>query len=489
LPRGYINREHAEVFETVESIEGKLRPEDALKLYEMAYFADGPILEVGCFNGKSTTILALAIQAAGRGVTLHSIDVNPSRCQIAAANVKRFAPKVAARFYTGKSGALLANLDLQPAFVFIDGDHSYRGVHTDLRNVVGKLRPGGFVLLHDYFDARNDDPDEPNYGVRRAADTVLDPDQFAFCGRFGCTALFQKQAAEMSTSTFYFNTADQFAPAPSTPSSEAMLDAVMTALVNYLDLPKYGIDWKDNRYVIPELWMVHPKRRFTYFAHLSIYDFACRFAEGKRVLDVGAGVGYGDYYLVARGARQVWSLEVDERAHRYGLDRYRHDRLQGYLGTVESLAQRGVAPFQFVVCSNAMMHVADYPSALDSIHRLLAPGGLYLQVTPPSGQAKGNPYHVTNFTVPQWRDVLRPWFAEQRYFAHVPLRDRSDTNNQFDFRFEECGHEEMHRLGSISGMILCQKSAVPSFTRRFDLGGVPSVSVVDDETESPQPST
>jgi len=103
-----------------------------------------------------------------------------------------------------------------------------------------------------------------------------------------------------------------------------------------------------------------------------------------------------------------------------------------------------------------MEHIANYKGALDAVKKLLAPNGLYLQVTPPSGQAKGNPYHVTNFTVPEWSEILVDHFSDQRYFAHIPMREREDTNNEFDFKFEECAPTDMGKLGSISGMILCR---------------------------------
>ncbi|MGH7859673.1 MAG: class I SAM-dependent methyltransferase, partial [Candidatus Binatia bacterium] len=59
---------------------GTLRREEALKLYEMAYFAEGDILELGTERGFSTAILARAVRAAratlgGRPIT--SVDRDP----------------------------------------------------------------------------------------------------------------------------------------------------------------------------------------------------------------------------------------------------------------------------------------------------------------------------------------------------------------------------------------------------------------------------
>ena len=65
FPGDYINAAHHR-FATCQQdgglidvgIEGWLLPDDALKLYEMVYFADGDILELGTYKGLSTSIMA-----------------------------------------------------------------------------------------------------------------------------------------------------------------------------------------------------------------------------------------------------------------------------------------------------------------------------------------------------------------------------------------------------------------------------------------------
>lgn len=59
-------------------------------------------------------------------------------------------------------------------FVFIDADHSYEGVVSDIEAWLPKLKPGGLLAGHDY-----DNPDFPKFGVKRAVDE--------FCVRTGLT--------------------------------------------------------------------------------------------------------------------------------------------------------------------------------------------------------------------------------------------------------------------------------------------------------------
>ena len=196
----FINREHAEIMDIVSPVHGQLRPEDAWKLYEMAYFAGGPILEIGCLHGKSTTVLALGIRASGRPTLLISVDVNQEHRDIARENVKRFVPEVVPEFRLGNSSKVVAALDVDLAFAFVDGNHRYLQVRNDLLAVDRHLRPGGFMLLHDYYDSRNyEPPEDPRYGVVRAAREVLDSRKdYLPMGRFGCTALYRKKASRLS---------------------------------------------------------------------------------------------------------------------------------------------------------------------------------------------------------------------------------------------------------------------------------------------------
>src|SRR5450432_1075011 len=55
-------------------IAGWLRREDALKLYELAYYIDGEILELGCYEGLSTTIMARALEDAKKKSGITSVD-------------------------------------------------------------------------------------------------------------------------------------------------------------------------------------------------------------------------------------------------------------------------------------------------------------------------------------------------------------------------------------------------------------------------------
>ncbi len=69
-------------------IPGWLRREDALKLYELAYFTKGDILELGPYNGLSTSILAKAVRNSGQPKQICSVDLDSSYVKATMRNLR-----------------------------------------------------------------------------------------------------------------------------------------------------------------------------------------------------------------------------------------------------------------------------------------------------------------------------------------------------------------------------------------------------------------
>jgi hypothetical protein len=180
-------------------IPGWLRREDALKLYEMGYFADGDILELGCYQGLSTSILAQAVKDSGNQKIIMSVDPE-------ATYLRRTENNLLVRGLTSHTKLIrghriqvcqdLVKVKKQFSFAFIDHLHGYASVLAICQLLDRLLDEGGFCLFHDFNDARNNDPSQKEYGVVRAVSDGLRGDQFQFFGIFGCSALYRKSSTE-----------------------------------------------------------------------------------------------------------------------------------------------------------------------------------------------------------------------------------------------------------------------------------------------------
>ena len=176
------------------TIPGWLRLEDALKLYELAYFAQGDILELGPYHGLSTTILSKAAQHSPYPKHIYTVDLSPdcviqTEKHLRAGNLMQYATPIC-------SDALLAVKQFITdgksfGYIFIDHSHAYQPVYSVCCELKSILNPGGFCLFHDFNDTRNKFGDDPDYGVYQAVVDGLNENAFEFYGVYGCTALYR----------------------------------------------------------------------------------------------------------------------------------------------------------------------------------------------------------------------------------------------------------------------------------------------------------
>lgn len=181
------------VHEDVAAIEGWLEPEASQKLYELGRLAPGPFLEIGTYRGKSAAVLATALHDANRDVAFYSLDIARDDLERAMATL---AERGLARHVTFVHGSVTAFFrafpTFSPRFVFVDGDHSMKGVGRDLAALETRVPVGGLLLFHDLLDRRNDDPQISAYGVPQAIRASWVARDCEFAGWFASAGLYRR---------------------------------------------------------------------------------------------------------------------------------------------------------------------------------------------------------------------------------------------------------------------------------------------------------
>lgn len=175
------------------AIPGWLRREEALKLYELAYFSPGDILELGSYHGLSTTIMSQACFDSGGKKMIYTVDLDPQCIKATLNNLRkqRLTQGVAMIIDDGTSAVRrFADAKKQFSFVFIDHSHKYEHVLAICRELPSIVGPNSMCFFHDFNHAGNKDPKDTNYGVYQAVCDGLDQNQFEFYGLFGGAALF-----------------------------------------------------------------------------------------------------------------------------------------------------------------------------------------------------------------------------------------------------------------------------------------------------------
>jgi predicted O-methyltransferase YrrM len=206
FPNDYIN-DHHKLFTTCPrgrmgidfiidlGIDGYLLPDDALKLYELAYFCKGNILQLGTYKGLSTYIIVMAMDDSNSKGFLDTVDIDENVSTIAQKKITEYSYNAYVNFYVMDAIELCDRKIIERKrydFIFIDHWHGYDATYSAAMRAKKILNPGGFCLFHDYGDPGNADPNHV-YGVYQAAhDAILCDEHFEFYGAFGCTGLFRK---------------------------------------------------------------------------------------------------------------------------------------------------------------------------------------------------------------------------------------------------------------------------------------------------------
>jgi hypothetical protein len=182
-------------------IPGWLRREDALKIYELAHYADGDILEFGTNRGMSTFILANALKKSTRDGEIITMELSRAISDEAKKNlaVRDMADHV--QFAVGDADDSCRKLLSQGrkfGFAFIDHSHAYEHVVKACQRLSELMLPGAFCVFHDYNDGRNSRRTGlgevgNEYGVQAGVADGLNKDHFEFVGVYGCTGVYRRK--------------------------------------------------------------------------------------------------------------------------------------------------------------------------------------------------------------------------------------------------------------------------------------------------------
>jgi hypothetical protein len=213
---GYLNQQHAAWATWPLNAErilqhrifGWLRRADALKLYEMAALCDGDILELGTHQGLSTHIMAAAVEAFGGGRRIESFDLDPNCVARAGENLSVEIARGIVSVEVGEAAAECRRLisdGRRYGFVFVDHSHYYGPMCEICDLLPAIVRPGGFVMFHDFTDPRSAAPaegqSEPDFGVLAACSDRLSLRTFQYLGAYGCSGLFRRVGASWSSTS------------------------------------------------------------------------------------------------------------------------------------------------------------------------------------------------------------------------------------------------------------------------------------------------
>lgn len=156
------------VLERMRPIKGWFSDAEARLLLNVACCAlmelcDGhEVVEVGAYEGRSTVVLASAVQALHFSGRLVSVDPHEGVISLAGRPDQRGSSTYAAFCRNLNDAGLRQFVDIRRTYsaevpwtrpiglLFIDGLHDYRSVRGDYDHFAPWVPPGGYVAFHDY---------------------------------------------------------------------------------------------------------------------------------------------------------------------------------------------------------------------------------------------------------------------------------------------------------------------------------------------------
>lgn len=169
-----------------------------------------------------------------------------------------------------------------------------------------------------------------------------------------------------------------------------------------------------------------------WLAHQSRYLFAAARADGRRVLDLACGTGYGSAILARHGAREVTGIDLSESALEEGRRLFAHPRVHFLQGDAFDPPVSGL--FDLVVSFETIEHVPAPERLLDVLAGLVTPSGTLICSTPNRAVSNPgttkldppqNPHHLVELDRREFIGELRARFDDVRVYGQIhslPLR-------------------------------------------------------------------
>lgn len=172
--------------------------------------------------------------------------------------------------------------------------------------------------------------------------------------------------------------------------------------------------------------------------HLHRYALAAELVQGKTVLDIACGEGYGSN-LLSKSARHVTGIDLDPETVTKAAGKYRSPNLQFKAGNICAIPMQDQS-VDIVISFETLEHHDQHDQMMREIKRVLSPTGFCLVSTPDKlvySDRKNfkNPFHVKELYREEFRTLLSAHFQHHEFLQQqfisgsliLPEREAADN--------------------------------------------------------------
>jgi SAM-dependent methyltransferase len=161
--------------------------------------------------------------------------------------------------------------------------------------------------------------------------------------------------------------------------------------------------------------------------HIDRYAYALKYVNGKSVLDIACGCGFGSFMLATEGmAKDVVGVDLDAEAIRYGNYRYGKSNIHRIVADAEQFTSQ--SQFDVIVSFETIEHLPTPNLFIENLHWNLASDGVLIVSTPiskVSTERPRNPYHQKEWSFLDFPKLFNNKFTvKQVYLQNAIIINR-----------------------------------------------------------------
>jgi SAM-dependent methyltransferase len=157
-----------------------------------------------------------------------------------------------------------------------------------------------------------------------------------------------------------------------------------------------------------------PEENYWFRRHLAVYEWIAERVRGLRVADLACGEGYGSDVL-AQTAAEVVGVDANPEAYEHARLRYRRANLRFERSAVEEFEVSCDA----IAFLQTIEHIHEPESLLRRFARIAPIAYIStpnrLTLAPPGAEKSENPWHLREYTLSEYRELL------ERHFSQVEI--------------------------------------------------------------------
>lgn len=183
--------------------------------------------------------------------------------------------------------------------------------------------------------------------------------------------------------------------------------------------------------------------------HLHRYALSLAYVEGKVVLDIACGEGYGSNIL-SEQAKKVYGIDISDDTIKHAAKKYRKNNIEFIKGSVLDIPLNNNS-VDVIISFETIEHLVEQEEMLKEFKRVLHPNGVLIISSPEkvlyTGNDHQNPFHLKELTLNEFESLLKSQFS----FVKIGLQ-RFLFSSQFSW-LNEPDENEIEYSGSFKGVI------------------------------------